>query len=50
VFETTDKTLGWDGTSHGVIQPVGTYVYQLGFRYIITGQSYRMDGTVTLIR
>ena len=50
VFETEDKAQGWDGTFGGVIQPVGAYIYTLRFRYEITGQSYRMQGTVALIR
>lgn len=46
VFETGDKSQGWDGAS----QPVGAYVYTLRFRYEITKQVYTMSGTVTLIR
>jgi gliding motility-associated-like protein len=50
IFETEDKARGWDGACQGVLQPTGAYVYTLHFRYLITGQSYQMDGTVTLIR
>lgn len=50
VFETEDKDAGWDGTEGGKIQPVGTYVYQLHFRYLLTGQLYDQEGTLLIIR
>jgi len=50
VFASEDKDLGWDGSAGGVAQPSGTYVYELHFRYRLTGQTYAQGGTVVLIR
>ena len=49
VFETTDKTVGWDGTFNGDIMNSGVFVYRLeGKDY--EGKGYSMKGNVTLIR
>ena len=50
LFETRDPYGAWDGTYNGVPQPTGAYVYELHFRYAITGASYMFKGTVTLLR
>lgn len=49
VFETTDKTIGWDGTFKGDIMNTGVFVYRLeGKDY--EGKGYSLKGNVTLIR
>ena len=48
IFKTKDISKGWDGTYHGVLSPIGVYVY------LIKGKSTKgnvfIKGTVTLIR
>lgn len=49
VFETTDQTVGWDGTFNGEDLNSGVFVYRLegkGF----DGKGYSMKGNVTLVR
>lgn len=46
VYETTDKSAGWDGG----MQPQGVYVYELHFRDALTGRQYMQNGTVILAR
>jgi gliding motility-associated-like protein len=49
VFETTDKSVGWDGTFNGEIMNSGVFVYRLeGKDY--EGKGYSLKGNVTLIR
>jgi gliding motility-associated-like protein len=48
VFETTDRSQGWDGRQQGVEAPVGAYVYML--EYKLHGQSILGKGNVTLLR
>ncbi len=49
VFETTDKTIGWDGTFNGDMMNSGVFVYRLeGKDY--EGKGYSLKGNVTLIR
>lgn len=50
IFYSQDKNSGWDGSVGGEPAPVGAYVYELHFRYQLTGVSYRMQGTVSLMR
>jgi gliding motility-associated-like protein len=49
VFFTQDPLEGWDGTSGGEVQPVGTYVYILEGFYS-DGTALFKQGNVTLIR
>jgi len=44
-----DKTVGWDGTFGGTIQPPGTYVYMAGIE-CFTGENFILKGTVELLR
>jgi gliding motility-associated-like protein len=48
VFESTDISLGWDGTYQGKPAPSGTYVYRLD--YSISSRSFDTSGTVILVR
>lgn len=51
VFHTTDLNEGWDGTSHGIPCPQGTYVYRCRYRDIVTPNGWQSaSGSVTLIR
>jgi gliding motility-associated-like protein len=49
VFQSTDRSTGWDGTYQGKLQPAGAYAYEIS---IITtsGEEKRRTGTVTLLR
>jgi len=49
VFNTNNRSVGWDGTYHGVPQDMGTYYYEI---IVGTpgGQDVTYKGTVTLIR
>jgi gliding motility-associated-like protein len=49
VFESQDKSHGWDGTVNGISLPVGAYAYDLHFRYSDSGKYYEMRGTVLLM-
>jgi gliding motility-associated-like protein len=49
VFETNDKTIGWDGTFKGELMNTGVFVFRLeGKTY--EGKGYSMKGNVTLVR
>jgi len=48
VFESSDISLGWDGTYQGKPAPSGTYVYRLD--YSISSRSFDTSGTVILVR
>ncbi|WP_018477434.1 T9SS type B sorting domain-containing protein [Pontibacter roseus] len=49
VFQSNDRTDGWDGTYQGKPQPAGAYAYEIN---IVTtaGEKKRRTGTVTLLR
>ena len=49
VFETNDKTMGWDGTYRNTLQPVGGYVYLI-IMEALNGKKVKTYGTVMLIR
>ncbi len=49
VFETTDKTIGWDGTYKGKPCNTGVYVYMLSGTYT-DGSGIKQNGNVSLIR
>ncbi|MEO8591300.1 MAG: gliding motility-associated C-terminal domain-containing protein [Flavobacteriales bacterium] len=49
VFETTDQTLGWDGSYKGKPVDPAVFVYHLT-AYCIDGQRYFTKGNVTVIR
>ena len=48
VFESSDISLGWDGTYQGKPAPAGTYVFRV--EYSISSRSFDTSGTVVLIR
>ena len=50
IFETTDWTKKWDGKIDGVLQPSGTYVWQLNYINHDTNKQVAEKGTTVLIR
>ncbi|GAB4248300.1 MAG: hypothetical protein Kow0079_00390 [Vicingaceae bacterium] len=49
IFESSDQSIGWDGTRDGVEQPLGVYVYTVqGITY--DDVQHSIKGDVTLIR
>jgi gliding motility-associated-like protein len=48
IFETTDPTVGWDGTYNGKPHVMGSYVYRLVYQSVF-GKEVLKQGTVTLI-
>ncbi len=49
IFQTTDPSVGWDGTYKGQPQEIGVYVYQLETQFS-NGISKIRSGNITLIR
>ena len=49
VFETNDKSIGWDGTFHGQPQPIEVYCYVIKVT-LIDGSSRVLKGNVSLLR
>jgi gliding motility-associated-like protein len=49
VFTTTEINQGWDGTLHGVIQPLDTYIYMLD-GVDVEGNGFNYKGDITLIK
>jgi gliding motility-associated-like protein len=49
LFESNDKTVGWDGYYNGVLMPQGVYVYRLELVYE-NGRRETKIGDITLIR
>jgi gliding motility-associated-like protein len=49
VFETSDRTVGWDGTYKGSMQPTEVYHYILDVEYS-DGSKFVKKGDVTLLR
>lgn len=50
IYETTDWTVGWDGTYKGMKQDVGVYVWECSYRFIGESTIKTAKGNVTLIR
>ncbi len=50
IFETHDWKKKWDGRINGMLQPSGTYVYQLEYTHKDSGKKYNLKGTTVLIR
>ena len=48
VYESTDMTVGWDGTFKEMKQPIGVYIYSISV--LCHGESYEFKGNVTLLR
>jgi len=49
VFETNDRTQGWDGTYKGSLQPKEVYHYVLSVQYI-DNTKYEKKGDITLLK
>ena len=49
VFESNDPYYGWDGTSHGQLQPMDVYAYTLEAEFS-DGTHASRKGDITLIR
>ncbi len=49
LFETTDQSIGWDGTKNGKDQPVGVYVWTLVVD-MYNNRQVKKNGDVTIIR
>ena len=49
VWETTDQSVGWDGTFHGEPLNTGVFVYRLEGKDF-KGKGYSLKGNVSLIR
>ena len=49
VFETTDRSIGWDGTFKGRPVDPAVFVYHLT-AWCVDGQRYFTKGNVTVIR
>ncbi len=49
VFQTSDKTQGWDGTYNSINQPVGVYMYEIAIT-CSKGRTLQVHGNVTLLR
>jgi gliding motility-associated-like protein len=50
VYQTADKTKGWDGTFNGQQQPIGSYSWILSYKIIGEEKTHKTKGTVLLIR
>lgn len=50
VYETTDWTVGWDGTYKGMKQEVGVYIWECSYRFTGETTLKTAKGNVTLIR
>jgi gliding motility-associated-like protein len=50
VFETTDWTIGWDGTYKGMKQELGVYVWECSYQLIGETEVKTAKGNVTLLR
>ena len=50
VYETTDWTVGWDGTYKGVKQEIGVYVWECSYQFLSENTLKTAKGNVTLIR
>jgi len=50
VFETEDKTIGWDGTYNGELQEQDVYIYQVVATFYATSEQKSKQGNITLFR
>ncbi len=49
IFESTDESIGWDGTWNGKNQPTGDYIYTV-YAITVDGREYKQNGSVSIIR
>jgi len=50
LYETTDWTVGWDGTYKGMKQEIGVYVWECSYQFIGESTLKSAKGNVTLLR
>jgi gliding motility-associated-like protein len=50
VFETNDKSKGWDGYLNGRFSPIGVFIYILNYKDNNSTELKMLKGTLTLIR
>lgn len=50
VFETEDKSIGWDGTYNGELQEQDVYIYQVVATFYATSEQKSKQGNITLFR
>jgi gliding motility-associated-like protein len=50
VFETEDKTIGWDGTYNGELQEQDVYIYQVVATFYAIPEQKSKQGNITLFR
>ncbi|MGV9012427.1 MAG: PKD domain-containing protein [Flavobacteriales bacterium] len=50
IFDSTDRTIGWDGTYKGKQVPVGVYPWMLRVQSAYTGENHDLRGNVMVIR
>ncbi|MBA3648462.1 MAG: gliding motility-associated C-terminal domain-containing protein [Chitinophagales bacterium] len=50
IYESNDLTAGWNGKSKGIHQPIGTYIYFLAGKSLLSGLPVQRKGSVTLLR
>ncbi len=50
IFRSNDSTLGWDGSINGIEAQDGVYNWTIEMRNILTDDTQRKQGSVTLIR
>ena len=50
VYETTDWTVGWDGTYKGMKQEMGVYVWECSYQFVGETELKSAKGNVTLLR
>jgi gliding motility-associated-like protein len=50
LFNSRNAGNGWDGSYAGQQQPMGTYVWDLSYKDILTGKTKHQNGSIILIR
>ena len=50
LFETNNKSVGWDGNFHGIMQNADAYVYYVQYTKTGEDKKYTMKGTLILLR
>jgi len=49
LFTSSAQRPGWDGTFHGIAQPIGTYVWMVSYTDLLKVRK-GVSGTVLLVR
>ena len=50
VFQTNDKSIGWDGKIKGIALTTDVFIYVLQYKEINSDELYTLKGTMTLIK